>query len=220
MQKVIQAIKETLQDHGFENIDTRLSQQSDYLWEKSYPIAVVHHKSRIKGDKLISFLEDEDLLDSEGFTPHLYTKDQLVLLSQKIPNYLQSASMMCLTKPTPYPLAFKNKYPKDYWKKLQSINHIKSIIEFSTFDESDTLCSSEFTLREIMRKRKEVNLLKGIGFVWIAQIPKTISLESLMKHYFNDHFTIVEKDDIAYYIGWSKTLQGINMRYFVCPPKK
>jgi len=34
-----------------------------------------------------------------------------------------------------------------------------------------------------------------------------------------ENYSFVYVKDMAYFIGWNETLGGINMRYFVCPPK-
>jgi len=218
MKALIEEIQEALKVGSVDTLAHTLAKNSHYLWERDYPIAVVHTNERIKEEKIVSFFEREKLLDSEGFTPTVYTKEQLDVIAQNAPAYLQCASVMALEKPTPYPQAFKDKFPKDYWKKLQDVEHIKAVIEIASFNDTDSKCSVEFSLREVMRKRKEVNVLKKVGYVWIAAIPKAIMIEQVMAHYFLENSTVVYKEDMAYYIGWNETLKGINMRYFVCPP--
>jgi len=216
MKKVIEEIVSGLKEGGFERLEERLG--GGYLWERDYPIAVVHTKERIKEKEIVRFFEKEDLLDTKGFTPSEFTKEELESIAKNASAYLQQATMMCLYKPTPFPQVFKSKFPKDFWKKMQDVTHVKSVIEWSRFTDKDTKCSVEFALREVMRKRKEVNVLKQVGYVWIAEVPKDIMIEEVMKHYFLENCVVVSAGDKVYHIGWNETLKGINMRYFVCPP--
>ncbi len=61
-------------------------------------------------------------------------------------------------------------------------------------------------------------IFKEIGFIWVATVPGSTDLNRLLKHYFNDNYDVIQKEDQAIYIGWSDTLKEVNMRYFVCPP--
>ncbi len=219
MQQVIHEIEEGIKKVGFKSLCEILSKSPAFIWEEAYPIAVVHSQDRIKEKELVSLLKEHDLLNEEGFTPTSYSQDQLDFFVENAPQYLQTATIMCLKKATPYPQDFNSKFPKDYWKKMQEVEHVKSVVELSSFTDKDTKCSVEFALREVMRKRKEVNVLKKAGYVWIAKIPKDIMIDEVMKHYFLENYTVVYHDSIAYHIGWNETLKGINMRYFVCPPR-
>lgn len=218
MKELIEEIKSALAESHFESFEKALENKSRYYWQRDYPIAVVHNRERIESSAIIALLEKEGLLDEEGFTPECYSDKTLALLAKEAPNYIQSATLMALTKATHYPLHFKEKFPKDFWKKLQDFDHIKAVIETAKFTEDATECSVEFSLRDVMRKRKEVNVLKKVGYVWIAAIPKSIMIESVMQHYFLENRAVVTVGEMAYHIGWSETLKGINMRYFVCPP--
>ena len=219
MKKLIDEIKAGIKEVGFKNLDEQLGKCGSFIWEMNYPIAVVHSSERIKEKEIVTLFQKQQFLNKEGFTHSSYDKEQLDFLSDNAPQYLQMATMMCLKTQTPYPQPFKSKFPKDYWKKMQETDHVKSVIEMSSFTDKDTKCSVEFSLREVMRKRKEVNVLKKLGYVWIAEIPKTIDIEVVFKHYFLENYSVVYVKEMAYLIGWNETLGGINMRYFVCPPK-
>jgi len=214
MRKIICNIEEGLKAVGFEGLREYLSQKSDYLWERNYPIAVLHRKERIKEGAIAALLEEKGILDDTG----LLTQEQLDFVALNSPFYLQQATMVCLKSPTTYPRYFASKFPKDYWKKMQDISAVKSVIEWESFDASADKCSVEFALREVMRKRKEVNVLKKVGYIWIAAVPKGIMIDAVMTHYFGENVTRVERADRVYHIGWNDTLKDINMRYFVCPP--
>ena len=218
MKKVIEEIARGIENGGLEELDERLSQSGEYLWERDYPLSVVHSKERIKEASIVKFFEEENLLDEEGFSPVLYDKEQLDSIMIKARDYQQRATMMCLKKPTPYPQSFKSKFPKDFWKKMQDVSHVKCVIEWSSFSDQDSKCSVEFALREVMRKRKEVNVLKQVGYVWIAEVPKALMVDEVMRHYFLENCVVVTVGEKAYHIGWNDTLKGVNMRYFVCPP--
>lgn len=195
-----------------------LQASTAYHYQKNYPIAIVNTKERIKDENTIAYLNTQNLLDTNGLTPTHYTMDLLEKLSNEASAYLQFTDLVCTTDSSVKALEFRYKYPKDRWKKIQNVAHIKSIIEISMFAPDADSCRIEHTFREIIRKRKEVNALKNIGFIWIAALDPQQTADAVFKHYFDNAYTIVNAQQ-KYYIGWSRTLKEINMRYFVCPPK-
>lgn len=218
MKNFIEGIQSALMHADEAHFEEELVGKSEYIWQRNYPIAIVHDKARIKEEEIGAFFEKEALLDAGGLTHSAYTARQLDAIAINAPAYMQRATMMVLSKKSPEPLHFSEKFPKDFWKKLQDTAHIKAVVEIGTFSREDDVCSVEFALREVMRKRKEVNALKKLPFVWIAVLPKAIMIDAVMKHYFLENHTRIEVGEMVYHIGWNETLKGINMRYFVCPP--
>lgn len=218
MEQVIDEIEKAIATVGFEGVAAALSRSTAFIWEEAYPIAVVHSGERIEEEAVKRLFREHGLLDEEGFTPERYSKSQLKFIAENAPQYLQRATLMCLNEAPSYPRLFKSKYPKDYWKKMQDVDPVKSVVEPARFTAEDTRCSVEFALREVMRKRKEVNLLKQRGYVWIAEIPEDNDIEEVMRHYFQENHSVVCREGMAYHIGWNAALNAINMRYFVCPP--
>lgn len=193
---------------------------SPYRFRQDYPVALIHSASQLDDPADLQWLNEHSLLDQNGHTPTQPSSEQLESLADGRPQYLKSVSIMCLNEEPANPLRFSVKRPHDYWKKIQDVKHIKAMIEISHCDDKSDLCSAEFALREIIRKRKEVHALKDLGFIWMAVCPtKTTELSALFNHYFKDKHAIVKTDMHTYQLGWSDTLRGISMRDFVCPPR-
>lgn len=190
---------------------------SDFLWRPDYPIALVNAKSRIDENSDLASFEAADLFDENGLTPTHPSGMQFGAIADIGNKYLQCVSIMCLMRePETTPL-FQVKRQNDYWKKIQDVSHIKSMVETSEWQEDVGVCDVEFSLREIIRKRKEVHALKDVGFVWIAVTSCDVS--EVFRHYFHDNYTLVKTERQGFHIGWSSSLRAISMRDFVCPPK-
>lgn len=199
---------------------TLLFDETDYGCQKQYPVAIVHEQTRMTEPSAHTFFQDHGLLDTEGFTPCTYTKNQLQALTTQVPQYIQNVNFIfSKTKSVPHPLFF-NKFKHDYWKKIQSVDGLEAVVDVSTLTTHTHKCDAETTLRDIIRKRKEVHQLKKLTFVWIVEvIGENAHIETVMKHYFENAYSVIQNNEKTYYIGWSAPLQSINMRYFVCPPE-
>lgn len=225
MQSVVKDLKVVLE--GIEGYhDSYLSEITEalkdkvYIYQRAYPIALVHHESRVDESRVVGLLQERGLLDSEGFTTTTWSKESLEFLQHSCEEYLQEATMMVLKTPPSYPQRFTGNFPKDRWKKLQDIAQIVSTIEMAAFGEEVDKCGVEFYLREVMRKRKEVRRLKEVGYLYIAQVPKSVrEVEEVFQHYFQDNVIVVEHEYISYFVGWNEKLKDINMRYFLCLPR-
>lgn len=196
-----------------------LFDKSSYGCQKGYPVAVVHEKTRITDASSLTFFTDNNLIDSEGFTPSTYEDTQIKQIVSHAPSYIQRVNYIIgQNKTIPKPTFF-NKFTHDYWKKIQSVEGLEALIDVTPFSNDITECKIEEALRAIIRKRKEVHQLKKLTFVWIAQTENhSTPVESVLKHYFNEDYAVIENKGKTYSIGWSVPLQSINMRYFVCPP--
>ncbi|MDM5263769.1 hypothetical protein PF327_06125 [Sulfurovum sp. XTW-4] len=197
-----------------------LFNESHYGCQKDYPVAVVHEKTRITDPSSLKFFTQKNLIDSEGFTPGDYDDTQIEQIVSHAPNYIQRVNYIVThSKAIPQPTFF-NKFKHDYWKKIQSVNGLEALIDVTVLSHDTTECEAEASLRAIIRKRKEVHQLKKLTFIWIAEtVGQNTSIETVLKHYFKEDYTVVKNGEKSYYIGWSTPLQSINMRYFVCPPK-
>lgn len=191
-------------------------QDSDFVFETEYPIALIHSASRLENTEDQKLFKEQGLLDEMGHTLTQPSTQQLEFLAQNRPQYLKNVNIMCLKEAPEKPLHFRNKRPNDYWKKIQNVEHIASMFEISGFDDQTTLCQAEFGLREIIRKRKEVHALKDVGFIWMAVC--STDLQELFTHYFGDNYILIKTDSTTYQLGWNDTLRGISMRDFICPP--
>jgi len=193
---------------------------TNYGCEKSYPVAVVHERSRIKEAAALTFFEENALLDAEGLSYEDYPRADLVNIALNTPRYIQNVGyILANTKKVPEP-TFSNKFKHDFWKKIQSVESLAAVIDISALTASTSDCEAEAALRAIIRKRKEVHQLKKIAFVWIVEIAgENTHIETVMKHYFEEDVMVVKNGRKTYYLGWSTPLQSINMRYFVCPPE-
>ncbi len=224
MKRVIEDIQEVLaglegyHDRYVDAIVRGLKDKS-CLYKKAYPIAVVHDESRIDDAYIVKLFRDKGLLDSEGLTPEMWSRENLEFLQLCCEAYVQESTIMALDSAPTYPRVFTNKYPKDRWKKFQDAEHVIATIETAAFGEEADKCAVEFYLREVMRKRKEVSVLKEVGYLYIAQVPLNVSgVDSVFLHYFHEDVWKVTFGDVCYYLGWNAKLRDINMRYFVCNP--
>ncbi len=215
MEKIINALKTALLSNN--HLEDALNKNSSLTWQASYPVAVVHDKSRIKDEKLIHTLEEEKLLDTNGYTPAVFDLPMIDLLRFYAPGYLKTVDILCLENGPHTSFTFKEKRSQDYWKKVENPGGFKASIQISRYDGTEDICQMESDLRNIMRNLKEVPSLKEIGFVWVAIVPKSSDLKKLFHHYFPEKYAIVANEEFIY-IGWNNTLKEINMRYFVCSP--
>ncbi len=197
-----------------------LFNESHYGCQKDYPVAVVHEKTRITDPSSLKFFTQNNMIDTEGFTPCIYDDTQIEQIVAHAPSYIQRVNyIVAQNKAIPKPTFF-NKFKHDYWKKIQSVNGLEALIDVSVFNKEATDCEVEASLRDIIRKRKEVHQLKELTFVWIAETERqSTSIETVLKHYFQNDHIVIHNAEKSYYIGWSSPLQSINMRYFVCPPE-
>jgi hypothetical protein len=220
MTRLIDEIKNALAEASPAKDLLDILKSSDFIFKQNYPIALIHSASRLDNTADLKLFKEHKLLDEDGHTPIQPSSEQLEFLAHKKPQYLKSVSIMCLQQEPEEPLKFSVKRPHDYWKKIQDVNHIQAMVEISHCDDRTDLCAAEFTLREIIRKRKEVHALKEVSFIWIAVCPIEVTeLSELFKHYFNDNHAIVKTDMHSYHLGWDEALRNISMRDFVCPPE-
>ncbi len=194
--------------------------ESHYGCQKDYPVAVVHEQTRITEPSSLTFFTQNNLIDEEGFTPCSYDDTQIAQIVSTAPSYIQRVNyIVAQNKAIPKPTFF-NKFKHDYWKKIQSVDGLEAVIDVTVLPEQTTDCEGEASLRAIIRKRKEVHQLKKLTFVWIVETQgHSTSIETVLKHYFQEDYTLVKNAEKTYCIGWSNPLQSINMRYFVCPPE-
>ncbi len=197
---------------------TTLDVDSHLHWKVHFPVAVVHHKSRMDAAAVTRF-EDEHLLNDDGFTEKTYDKQVLKTLCKEVPKAFKQVDALCMSKAHDS-YRYEPKRPGDKWKKLVDDDSFKAVVEVSVYHESADICQIETDLRDLMRSSKEVPSLKPIGFVWVASLPASQNIATLLSHYFGDCFLEVEHEKTHTYIGWSETLGGVDMRHFVCPPAK
>ncbi len=113
---------------------------------------------------------------------------------------------------------FKVKREGDFWKKLDAREDYLAVVECATFTNSQTLCEIEKEARDILRSRKEVHSVAGIGFVWVVQVEAGTDIDSIFELYFKENVLTLEQGSPKYYIGWTAKLKELDMRNFVCPP--
>ncbi|PHR56347.1 MAG: hypothetical protein COA44_08295 [Arcobacter sp.] len=175
------------------------------------PIAYIHSQTRLPDLKTREAFSK--LLDKDGFTPTSPSQEEFAFMKDNFPSVLLSATYICVKKAPKKAFSYKTKNTHDYWKKIQEVQDFEAIFEISKI-VNEKPCEAEFTLRENVRKRKEVHALKPLGFIYLADSCEDLS--ELYQHYFGKKFVCVNE---RYYIAWAKTLKEINMRYFLCPPK-
>ena len=220
MQEIIAHIEKSV--HDLDVFETEaflqlLDVDSHLHWKAHFPVAVVHHKSRVD-DATASVLERDDVLDDEGFTRSEYAFETLQELVKEAPRAFKQVGTLCIGKESDS-YKYTPKRPADKWKKVLDNGSFKAVVESGEYG-GERLCDIEAKLRDLMRSSKEVPSLKPIGFVWVAALPKEESIGELLTHYFGNCFLDVDCGDQHIYIGWSETLGGIDMRHFVCPPVK
>jgi hypothetical protein len=218
MTKTIERIKSAIEasDSLDASLPHCLADTIEGTWSADYPIALVHTRSRITQEAVLSGLEANGLLQDNGTSPETPDPSVLETLRRQTPEALQCASLVELG--TDAAVAFRAKRENDYWKKLADANHIRAVVECSLFDEGTETCAAEDALREIIRKRKEVPSLKPVPFIWISVTDDNAVIEPVMRHYFNDAYLTFTHLGRTVAIGWGSTLKSISMRYFVCPP--
>jgi hypothetical protein len=197
-----------------------LFNESHYGCQKNYPVAVVHEQTRITEPSALTFFTQNNLLNEEGFTPCSYDNTQIEQIVSNAPSYIQRVNyIVAQNKNIPKPTFF-NKFKHDYWKKIQSVDGLEAVIDVTVLPEQTTDCEAEASLRAIIRKRKEVHQLKKLTFIWIVETQgQSTSIETVLKHYFQEDYAVIKNAEKTYSIGCSNPLQSINMRYFVCPPE-
>jgi len=215
-----EALQHTPSDIQIKDALHLLFNESHYGCQKDYPVAVVHEKTRITDPSSLAFFTQNNLLDSEGFTPCDYDDTQIEQIVSQAPDYIQRVNyIVAQSKAIPQPTFF-NKFKHDYWKKIQSVDGLEAVIDVTVLSNDTTECEAEASLRAIIRKRKEVHQLKKLTFIWVAETEgQSTPIETVLKHYFNEDYSVVKNEEKTYCIGWSTPLQNINMRYFVCPPE-
>ncbi len=215
-----EALQHTPSDIQIKDSLSLLFNESNYGCQKDYPVAVVHEKTRITEPSSLAFFTQNNLLDTEGFTPCAYDDTQIEQIVSQAPSYIQRVNyIVAKSKTIPKPTFF-NKFKHDYWKKIQSVDGLEAVIDVTVLSEETTDCEVEASLRAIIRKRKEVHQLKKLTFIWIVETEgENPSIETVLQHYFKEDYTVVKNAGRTYYIGWSTPLQSIKMRYFVCPPE-
>lgn len=219
IKKLQEALQHTPSDIQIKDALHLLFNESHYGWQKDYPVAVVHEQTRITDPSSLAFFTQNNLIDTEGFTPCAYDDTQIEQIVSHAPDYIQRVNyIVARSKAIPQPTFF-NKFTHDYWKKIQSVEGLEALINVTVLSNDITECEAEASLRAIIRKRKEVHQLKKLTFIWIAETKgQSTSIETVLKHYFKEDYTVVKNAEKTYCIGWSTPLQSINMRYFVCPP--
>jgi len=190
----------------------------EFYFREKYQVAVVHHQKRIKEEEIASCLKNEGFLDADGYTLNDYDEKMLTTFGSCAAEYLKKVSLMCFSNEAKEMYTFQEKLPGDYWKKIVNPGNFEAVIEYSEYKDGEDICKVEFELRELMRSSKEVPSLKVLPYVWVARVSEGINISKIMQHYFGDDFELMEGNNEIVAIGWSKTLQEVNMRYFVCPP--
>lgn len=227
MRLIIEEIMEALQSDQniagkYLSIDLgkQLQKSSALTWKHDYPVAIINTSNRVSSITTSSRPEHKNIFDKDGSTKEIWKDDELRSVASLTPEYLQTVSMMCLLEPSHRPLRFANKRPLDHWKKLQDVEGVLAMIEIGTFDAKHDICEVETSLRDIIRKRKEIAALKDIAFVWIAAVHREKDISKVMEHYFHSERLEIDAGEMVYHLGWSETLRAISMRSFVCLPKK
>jgi hypothetical protein len=197
----------------------RIDRDSHLHWPLNFPVAVVHHRSRMD-EASRDFFEEEGLFGTGGYTTEVYTVESLRQIASQVPPSLKQVSFLCLGREDEV-YTYNPKHEGDKWKKILDNGTFKAVIELSVYHEGGIdICKMETELRDLMRSSKEVPSLKEIGFVWIAIVPKTEDAEPLLSHYFGVDWLKVEEETHTAYIGWSEKLAEVDMRGFVCSPDR
>jgi hypothetical protein len=216
METLIQVLSDALKKS--ENFLENVQQDRHYYFKENYTVAVVHHQKRIKEEETVRCLKNKTLLDAQGYTPNSYDATQLAALTSCAPNYVKKVRLMCFSSEADENYTFKEKYAGDYWKKIVDPGSFEAVIEYASYTNGEDICKIEFELRELMRSSKEVPSLKVLPYIWVARVSSDVEITKILKHYYEDNFEIIEGEGKRVAIGWSSSLQSVNMRYFVCPP--
>lgn len=185
--------------------------ESEQRWLKKYPLAVIHSLARAKSE--MTKVHFKELVGEDGITPRKYEDETLMKLSTNTPESFQYADFVALKSDENPQIDFKAKNEKDFWKKIQNVEHIAATFDYEEFSADEDESQVEFKLREIVRKRKEIHALKEVGFIWMAITDKDSS--KVFEHYFGENYIHVGS---KFYIGWSDKLKDISMRHFVYSP--
>ncbi len=219
MQNVLTSLEETLsQSHALVK-EALLNQLASNLvtvgikWKVNYPVAIKHDGLHTQQDFDLQALET-------------YSGDHL--------DTVRSIDLVALTKDVSQ-LTFAAKRPKDFWKRLQSVEHIKAMIAIlcTTSDAcSDTAIENslktsnkgqwelETELRDAMRANKENRDLGVKPFIMVMAKPyvqePTDHVEKMLQHYFSDHVRVIRSEDskVNYYLAYHEHMGEIGMRYF------
>lgn len=218
MQTLIKTVKNALTQNG--SFVNNIHSGGAFYFKEAYAVAVVHHEKRIKEKKVVECLKKGGYMTEEGYTQYTYDHDTLHGLTACAPKYVKKVGLMCFSSEVEEEYTFKEKYNGDYWKKIVDPGNFNAVIEYSTYSNNEELCKIEFDLRELMRSSKEVPALKVLPYVWVVKVAANVDIVLLMKHYYGENFEVIESEGETMAIGWSPTLQEVNMRYFVCPPIK
>ena len=216
MKTLINILQNALTQPG--NFLDNLHTENEHYFTADYPVAVVHHQKRIKEEEASECLKSEGYVDAEGYTPSAYDGNMIKSFITCAPEYVKKVSLLCSSTELESNYTFQEKREGDYWKKIVDPGTFRAVIEYSEFKNGEDICKIEFELRELMRSSKEVPSLKVLPYVWIARVAKEVEIAKIMQHYYGENFELIEGGDESVAIGWSDTLQGVNMRYFVCPP--
>jgi len=180
-------------------------------FQKDFPVAYLHSQTRLKDEK--SKEAFKAILNEKGFTPTNLDATTLKFFDTHYPQFIQKVSYICLKKAVKKEPTYLNKHTHDYWKKIQDVSDFEAVFDIQK-ESNQKLCEAEFSLREVIRKRKEVHALKELGYIYL--VDSTEDLSSLFEHYFGKRQLCIHG---RYYLGYAKKLKDINMRYFVCAPE-
>lgn len=217
MKKIISEIHNALQNSR-KTIEF-LQKNSAWTWVGNYPISIVNEITRVKDKESLKKLHVKNIFDTEGFSKHCYSKEEIQYLIANVPSCINRAYCLCLKKGESEQYKFVEKFQHDRWKKVTDEENFKALVESSKFTDTNDSKSIESELRDIMRSRKEIPSLKSIGFVWIVTLPATTEIEDILNHYFLDNYIFIPRGRKLIYIAWADTLAEINMRYFVNTPQ-
>ena len=201
-----------------ETFTERIDIDSHLHWRVNFPVAVVHHRSRMD-ERCREVFEAKELIGTGGLTPETYAFETLRTIASEVSGCVKQVSYLCLGKEEEV-YRYLPKRDGDKWKKVIDNGTFKAVIELSVYDKEVSVCEIESQLRNLMRSSKEIPSLKEIGFVWIAVVPKGYDISIITEHYFPGNWLKVDEETHTAYIGWSEKLGEINMRHFVCPPQK
>ncbi|MCF6206330.1 MAG: hypothetical protein L3J47_05500 [Sulfurovum sp.] len=221
MQEIIAHLEKVLhevQPFDKEKFIEAVDRDSHLHWKAAFPVAVVHHKARMS-PRTESYLQEQDMLDLQGYSRESYDADRLKTLTQEAPDAFKQVSVLVVDAESDT-YTYRPKRPGDKWKKVVNSGSFKAVVEVSEYGEDADVCKMESELRDLMRSSKEIPSLKEIGFVWVVVAPEQSGVEKILKHYFGDNYLCAECGQRNAYIGWGEKLGEINMRYFVCPPNK
>lgn len=216
MQIIIDYIKQALVSG--ESLDEYLNKNTKYTWEKDFPVAIVHEKTRVTDPEILQKMQAVYFFDKDGFSQDKYTPKMIEFLRLNAPSQMKLTSMLCHDGAIEHAYTYKEKFTHDRWKKVINDNNFRAAIEISTFNDKTSIQEIETEIRNIMRSKKEVPSLRNIAFIWIATLPNTIDISSILKHYFYVQHDAVLLQNKTTYIAWDSELQNINLRHFVISP--